>query len=338
MASKNLGRGRNAGLLVAALIATAAATMMTAPASKAEELKVWRHGVVEAKSDAGFVFMAAKGGFAEKQGIKIEMVQFKGDALALRAMLAGELDSYEGSPGAPILAGSRGGDVKVVGCYWPGLTYGIYAKPEIKSAADLKGKTLAISSPGALPDLLARAVLDKYNIKPSEVRFSVMGSDGDRFKAVAAGVVDAAAASTGFLPVAKKNGIKLLVNAHDDVPNFLRFCINTTGKTIKTRGDDMAKFLAAEMNAWTYALANRDKVVALSNELTHSKPEDPRSGFIFDEVKSISAIDPAMPIPMEKLTWMRDLLVKTGNLKTPVDMKTLVDDGPREKALKLIGK
>jgi NitT/TauT family transport system substrate-binding protein len=338
MASKDFGIGRKTGLLVAALVATALTMTLMAPASKADDLKVWRHGVVEAKSDAGFVFMAAKGGFAEKQGIKIEMVQFKGDALALRALLAGELDSYEGSPGAPILAGSRGGDVKVVGCYWPGLTYGIYAKPEIKSPADLKGKTLAISSPGALPDLLARAVLEKYNIKPSEVRFSVMGSDGDRFKAVAAGVVDAAAASTGFMPLAKKNGVKLLVNAHDDVPNFLRFCINTSGKTIKDRGDDMAKFLAAEMNAWTYALANRDKVVALSNELTHSKPDDPRAGFIFDEAKSISAIDPAMPIPMEKLTWMRDLLVKTGNLTKPFNMKSLVDEGPREKALKLIAK
>ena len=56
--------------------------------------------------------MASKGGFAEKQGLKIEMVQFKGDAIALRALLAGELDSYEGSPGAPILAGSRGADVR----------------------------------------------------------------------------------------------------------------------------------------------------------------------------------------------------------------------------------
>src|SRR5882757_4143517 len=41
-----------------------------------------RHGVLEAKSDAGFVFMPSKGGFAEKQGLKVEMLQFKGDALA----------------------------------------------------------------------------------------------------------------------------------------------------------------------------------------------------------------------------------------------------------------
>jgi NitT/TauT family transport system substrate-binding protein len=320
-------------LLVAGL-----ATVLATPAAHAEELKVWRHGIVEAKSDAGFVYMASHAGFAEKQGLKIDILQFKGDALALRALLAGELDSYEGSPGGPILAGSRGANVKIAGCYWPGLTYGIYTKPSIGSPEDLKGKTLAISSPGALPDLLARAVLDKYNIKPNEVHYSVMGSDADRFKAVSAGIVDAAAASTGFVPFAEKNGVKLLVDAHEAAPNFLRFCMMVSNKTVGERGDDLVKFLAAEMNGWRYALDNRDKVVGLSNEITHSKPDDPRAGYIFDEVKKISAIDPSMPVPVEKLTWMRDLLIKTGNLTKAVDIKSLVVEEPRERALALAGK
>src|SRR3977135_1432626 len=102
----------------------AAALALSAP-SAAQDLKPWRHGVLEAKSDAGFVFMASKGGFTEKQGLKVEMMQFKGDALALRALIAGELDTYEGSPGVPMLAASNGADIKLIGCYWPILTYGI---------------------------------------------------------------------------------------------------------------------------------------------------------------------------------------------------------------------
>jgi NitT/TauT family transport system substrate-binding protein len=319
-------------------LAAGFAALVAATASQAEDLKVWRHGIVEAKSDAGFVFMASKGGFAEKQGLKIDIVQFKGDAIALRALLAGDIDSYEGSPGAPIIAGSRGADVKIAGCYWPGLTYGIYAKPSIKGPEDLKGKMLAISSPGALPDLVARAVLDKYNIAPNQVRFSVMGSDSDRFKAVTAGIVDAAAASTGFMPFAEKNGIKMLIDAHEAAPNYLRFCVMVGNKSLTQRSDDLTKFLAAEMAGWRYALDNRDKVVALSNEITHSKPDDPRAPYIFDEVKRISAIDPTMPLPIDKLTWMRDLLIKTGNLTKPVDMKSLVVEEPRKRALALGGK
>ncbi len=52
-----------------------------------------------------------------------------------------------------MIAASRGADIKLVGCYWPGLTYAIYSKAGINSPAELKGKTFAISAPGALPDL-----------------------------------------------------------------------------------------------------------------------------------------------------------------------------------------
>ena len=184
------------------LALTALTALVIVPAS-AEELKLWRHGIVEAKSDAGIVFMGSKGGFAEKQRLEIDIQQFKGDTLALKALLAGELDSYEGNPGSPMVAASRGADIKLVGCYWPGLTYAIYSRVSIQSPAELKGKTFAISAPGALPDLVARAVLAQNNVAAADVKFTIMGSDADRFKALTAGIVDAAAASSGFAPEAE---------------------------------------------------------------------------------------------------------------------------------------
>src|SRR5215475_2681931 len=308
--------------------------LVMAPAS-AEEQKLWRHGIVEAKSDAGIVFMGSKGGFAEKQGLKIEIKQFKGDTLALKALLAGELDSYEGNPGSPMVAASRGADIKLIGCYWPGLTYAIYSKADIKSPADLKGKTFAISAPGALPDLVARAVLAQNNVAATDVKFTVMGSDADRFKAVTAGIVDAAAASSGFAPVAEKTGVKMLVHAIEAVPNYVRFCIYSSGKTLDARKDDAARFLAAEMAGFRYALSNRDQTLALTREITLAKPEDPLPAFTYDEVKRYSAVDPDMPIPMNKLGWLRDLLVTTGNLTKPIDLDAFVDADVRTKALQL---
>jgi hypothetical protein len=43
-------------------------------------------------------------------------------------------------------------------------------------------------------------------------------------------------------------------------------------------------------------------------------------------------------VSVEKLNWMQDLLVKTGNLAKPFDVKTMIDDGPRQEALALVGK
>jgi NitT/TauT family transport system substrate-binding protein len=318
------------GSLVASLVALGASS----PAL-AQSPKIWRHGIVEAKSDAGFVMMAAQKGFAEKRDLKIEIVQFKGDALALKALIAGELESYEGSPGGPLIAASRGADLKIVGCYWLGLTYGIFVGKDVQKPEDLKGKTFAISSPGALPDLFARTVLDKYNIAATEVRFAALGSDSDRFRAVSAGVVQAAASSTEFAPVVEKQGIRMLLHAHDVAPNYVRFCTYMGSKTIKDKNADAVNFLAAEIEGLTYALANRDEEVKLAKEVTQAKADDVRAEYVFDEVIKYSAIDPTMPIPADKINWMRELLVKTGNLTAPVDVEKMIDGSVREKALAL---
>jgi NitT/TauT family transport system substrate-binding protein len=319
------------------LLAVSALAVWTTAAG-AQQLKTWRHGIVQAKSDAGFVFMSANGGFAEKQGLKIDMVQFSGDALALKALLAGELDSYEGSPGGPMLASSQGADIRLIGCYWPGLTYGIYSRQGITSPKELRGKSMAISAPGSLPDLLARAVLEQNSVPSNEVRFAVMGSDTDRYRAVTVGTVDAAAASSEFVPLANAAGVRFLVHAHDVVPNYLRFCSYVGTRTLTQRNADVVAFLAAQMAGLRYALANRDKTIELALKITNAKADDPRAAYIYDEVKKYAAIDPDMPIPTNKLTWMRDLLTKTGNLTKQVDFAKLVDGSAREKALAIVGK
>src|SRR5260370_33076840 len=58
--------------------------------------KSWRHAIIEPKGDAGFQVMAVRGGFAAKQGVKLEVPSFQNDVIALRGLLAGELESYEG--------------------------------------------------------------------------------------------------------------------------------------------------------------------------------------------------------------------------------------------------
>src|SRR4030088_1832667 len=57
----------------------------------AQNLKAWRHGIIEAKSDAGILFMPGARDFAAKRGLKLELVQLKTDAIALKALLSGDL-------------------------------------------------------------------------------------------------------------------------------------------------------------------------------------------------------------------------------------------------------
>jgi NitT/TauT family transport system substrate-binding protein len=298
--------------------------------------KVWRHGIIEAKSDSGFFYMASKRDFAQRLGLKLEFVQLKTDSTELKAALAGELDSYEGGPGGAIVADSRGADVKVIGCNWLVVPHGLFVRDAIKTVADLKGKSIAVSQPGSFPELVARSVLEKAAIPVGEVKFASMGSDTDRYKALAAGVVDGAIVSNEYTPIAAKSGVHELVPGSAAVPNFVRVCLHATGKVLKQRPDDAAKFLAAEMDGLRYALAHRDDTIKLTQELTGQKPDDPRAAFVYDWAMKAGAIGPDLPIPMDKLEVVQKAALAVGTMTKPVNLATVVDPSIRAKALTLL--
>jgi NitT/TauT family transport system substrate-binding protein len=310
-----------------------AALVLAMSALPASAQKPWRHAIIEAKSDAGFAMMVTRG-FAEKQGLKLDIMQIKADQIGLKALLAGELDSYEGGPGGAIVAAARGADVKILGCHWPSLVHGLFAREPVAKVEDLRGKNIAISSPGALPDLLIRAVLEKSGIPASDVKFANMGSDTDRYKALTVGVVDAAIVSTEYLPIAPAN-VKVLATGREALPNFMRVCMITSGKTLAAKPDETAHFLAAEIAALRHAVANKDDEVKLTFEVTKAKADDPRPAFIFDEAVRHKDIDPEISLPMEKLTWMQEMLLKNGSMPKPVDLAKVVAPDVRAKALEL---
>lgn len=306
-------------------------------AGAANAQAVWKHGTLSAKSDAGFLFMAARRGFAEKLNIKLDIVQFKSDPTMLKAMLAGELDSYEGNPSSPMAAVSRGGDVKIIGCHWPALTYAMFVKKDgpIKTIADLKGKRIATSGPGALPDIFSRGVLKSAGLKPSDVQLVNAGNDADRVGALAAGIVDVAPSSSEFTPDLEKRGLRMLVHAQEATPNFVRFCLYTTGKVLATKREAAVRFVAAEMRGLDYALKNKDAMVALSREVTRAAADDLKPAYIYDEAIRYKAITPDFGIPFDKLTYVRDLLAEVGFLDKPLDLKAMVDATVRDDAARL---
>ena len=299
--------------------------------------KPWRHGIIEAKSDAGILFMAEKGGFADRLGLKLEFVQVKTDQIGLKALLAGELDSYEGGPGGAILAAARGADVKIVGCHWLTVPHGIFVHDDVASIAQLRGKSIAVSSPGTMPDMLARGALEKNGIPVAEVKFASLGGDLDRYKALAARVVEGAVVSAEFAPIAAKDGIKVLVPGREALPQFLRVCLQTSGTTILARGDDLARFLAAEMQGLRHALARKDETVRLTQAITGAKPDDPRPAYIFDFAVETAAVAPDLPIPVDRLEWLQNQLVAAGSLTKAGDIGKVIDGSPRAKALALVG-
>ena len=105
-----------------------AVTVLLAFPTQAQSLKPWRQAMILPKADAGFFLMAAKRGFAEREGLKVEVLEVKDDPIGMKALLSGEVDSYEGVYGA-IAAFARGADVKLLGCNWHAAPYVMVVPP-----------------------------------------------------------------------------------------------------------------------------------------------------------------------------------------------------------------
>ncbi|MGH9425237.1 MAG: ABC transporter substrate-binding protein, partial [Terriglobia bacterium] len=99
-------------------------------------------------------WMAKEGGYLSKYGIEAELIYIPAVA-ATQALIAGEIQLAQVtgvSTAGAILAGA---DVRIVASSLNRLVGFIYARPEIKSPEQLKGKKLGISRFGALSDTAA---------------------------------------------------------------------------------------------------------------------------------------------------------------------------------------
>jgi len=311
---------------LAAAIAILGAALTTARADDP-----WRHGTLVPKGDAGFIYMAAEGGFAKAQNLDLKMLAFQNDTLMTKALLAGELDSYEGTPISPMIAGSKGADVRILGCSWPKLTYSLFAHDGIASIADLKGKKFGISAPGSLPDLVARAMLKQAGIVPSQLSFVAAGSDPERVRALMAKTIDAAISTSDFAARAELK-LKTLAVASEAMPQFVRQCMITRGDVVRTKRVLLVGFMAAEMRAYGFALDHRAETVALTRRIAGMPASDKVAEVGYDEVIERKAASAAFDIDMAKLVWLRDILAEDGRLAAKFDPAALVDASIREAA------
>ena len=94
------------------------------------------------------------------------------------------------------------------------VTTSLFAKPEIKTVEELKGKVIATGRPGAFLDAMVRYVLrSKFNLVPDkDVRFLPSGEPALSFQALERGVVDGAAMSSPYMFIARKAGMRELAN------------------------------------------------------------------------------------------------------------------------------
>jgi NitT/TauT family transport system substrate-binding protein len=154
---------------------------------------------------------------------------------------------------------------------------------------------------------------------------------------VMAKTIDAAIAS-GDYAARPEYRLKTLAVASEALPQFLRQCLMTRGDLIRTKRPLVVAFVAAEMNGYAFALAHRDREIALTRRIAGLPPGDPAAEVNYREAVEQRAVSPAIEIDLDKLRWLRDLLAEDGRMAAKFDPAAVTDPSVREAALGRVSK
>jgi NitT/TauT family transport system substrate-binding protein len=98
----------------------------------------------------------------------------------------------------------------------------------------------------------------------------------------------------------------------------------------------VVNWLAGAMEGYAFALKNRDQAIALAKRTAGLPADDRTAEFIYDEALRYAAVTPDLRIPVEKVQWSDDAMVRHGTLRQGADVQAFIDDGPRQEAMKLV--
>ncbi|HUR04991.1 MAG TPA: ABC transporter substrate-binding protein [Nonomuraea sp.] len=163
--------------------------------------------------------LAQMAGIYEKYGIKVTFTTFNADGDAVQAMLSGQID-YS-SVGAGGIINSQLTDA-------PASTFvelkikvidGLFCQKDIKTAADIKGKAVAVSTLGGTGHASALLALEGLKLTDKDVIIQQVGGQAVRIAALKAGSVACAPVGMDLAKDMTDLGLNLLIDlSKTDLP------------------------------------------------------------------------------------------------------------------------
>lgn len=254
-----------------------------------------------------------------KDGVTVTWVQSAGSNKALEFLNAGSLDFGSTAGAAALVARINGNPVKSIYVYsrpeWTALVTG--KDSAIKSVADLKGKSVAVTR-GTDPHIFLVRALADAGLTDKDVTF-VLLQHADGKTALIRGDVDAWAGLDPMMAAAELDDGAKLFYRNPDANSW--GILNTTEAFAKDHPDVVKRVLATYEVARKWALANPDKLKTLL--ATAAKLPEPVIARQLERTQlTFSNIGDAQK---ETILAAGLALQKAGVLKPDVDVKAAVD-------------
>ena len=268
------------------------------------------HGAIS--NNVAPLWIAKEQGIYRKYGIEAELV-FIIAGRAMQAMLAGQVPV--GTVGAThvINANTGGGDFAMILGMQNSLDYLFIARPNIKSAEDLKGKKVAIGTPAGSASLATYVALDFLGLNPRRDNIVLLGIGGvpERLGALRSGSVEATSLSPEFGQVVVGEGYRVLLNTSKENVPFQSSGLVVPRSLMKTNPQLVENVVKATVEgvAFVHKPSNKEIVLkSLARNLRLSKQEQVETAY-----QNLVAELPKKPCPtMEGVASVIKLMAQHG--------------------------
>ncbi len=189
-------------------------------------------------------------------------------------------------------------------------------RKEIESLAALRGKTIGVQSIGGGFWLATMMVLDGVGIDPDRtgMKMRVIGEEATIVQALLSSNIDAAVVTLPSAAVAKRGGMRSLVNSTELRIPFQTVGICSRSERIANAPDLMTRQTKGMIDAIVYILDARNKkelAAVLKKHLRLSTDEDAETSY--NSLRSIISLD----IALDPVTW-RNIQKFTARVNTKV--------------------
>ena len=259
---------RRTGALAAALIACALAAA-AAPVAAAETLRVGK------AVNVAFSFVpldiGVRKGFFEQNGITIEETTFGGDARMMQAMTADGIDIALGSgPGMAFVA--KGAPLKgIAAMAGRPLLLTLVVRPDgPKTVAELKGRTISVSTAGSLTYWLVSETARQQGWGPEGIAIAPMGATQPQIAALKRKEIDGMVTDISTaLALEQAGDMRILMRFGDLVKDFHIHVIFATNKDIAEKLEALRNFLKGWFETIKFMRANKAETVDIAKEVIH---------------------------------------------------------------------
>src|SRR3972149_5941144 len=243
-------------LVVAALLLPAAFCLLPSPLLAGEAGLAKVRFVQSGHTASSWpLYVAEEKKFLQKNGLQLEVIIIRGATNTTRAVLSETVPIGRINPDYVIGAIEKGAKVRIVSGNMEKIPYDLIARPEIKSGADLKGKTIGVSTLTGGTTLMLQEVVEKaFKLKETDFKMLVVGTSPDRYAAIKGGSVQATFMGPPFNIRAKQEGFNSLVTFHE-ILGPIQFTVDFAHQNfLKSNRDEVVKYLKSIIQAtqWLY--------------------------------------------------------------------------------------